>query len=149
MFKKYFFLGFFWFTALVVHAQDTTYFVNGSISTITTSWKQGRQQVFLYNLEGLNTSVFTQVRSVYSVKISFLYAKNGSVSELVETIHPGGSPCTQKVTYYFNSMNEPLRKEIEPQFSTLCYCEPATWFWRKKKRIWVKQEQVYCSPINP
>jgi hypothetical protein len=148
MFKKYLLLGVFWFTALVAHAQDTTYYVNGSISTITTWWEQGKQQVFLYNLEGKETLSFTRVKSSFSVNISLVYAKNGSVSHLIETIHSGGSPCSMVTSYRFNGTNEPLLKTIEHGLTALCNQERETWFWNKKSKGWVKQETVSCMPVE-
>lgn len=148
MFKKYLLLGFFWVTALALHAQDTTYFVNGSISTITTSWKQGKQAVYLYNLEGLNTLAFMRTEGSYFVNITPVYGKNGSVSALVETIHPGGSPCSMVTTYRFNGTNEPLLKIIEYGTGPLCNQERETWFWNKKSKGWVKQETVSCMPVE-
>lgn len=122
------------------------YYSNKAISVKTAPWKNGEQQIWLYDLKGNVTYTFTNSRNHGVTRTEFKFRQDGSVSEAVTSMQPDGG--IQHYTTYitFSNSNEPEWKRSE-KYPASVTAFPDDYYWNKSTKSWKKQETIEEQPV--
>lgn len=126
--------------------EDTVfhYYRNSSkISVIITPWKDGRRKLQLFDPWGKMTyeheDALLSYQHITTIKS---FHSNGAVSEMHESLNPGGGiqHYDSKITVGIN--NDPEWKVVTEYPPDLEKMSNNQWYWSKKEWTWKKQETV-------
>ena len=122
------------------------YYSNKKVSVKTAPWKNGEQQIWLYDLKGNVTYTFTNSRNHGVTRSEFKFHPNGAVSEATTSTNPDGGIVGYKTRITFSTTNEPEWKQSE-EWPMRKLEMPEPYYWDKKTGQWKKQETIECQPV--
>lgn len=130
--------------------QDTTYhyYSNRRLSVKTSPWKDGRRNIWLYNLKGEITYTIEDVNLSFSSLSEIHFRADGSVEKIHIKSNPGASMYWYETLITFSIHNEPEWKRAEkfPQQSLDDFFD-RDYYWDTKTKQWKKQQVMEAHPL--
>jgi len=123
-------------TAFSVVGQDTLFYENKKVSSITSNWIDGRRTVKFYDLSGKETYRIEEVNLSYHHIATLKQRKDGSISEIELSAHPGGGINWTKSLIRLDNQNYPVSMEVV-YFPTQLSKPTAHFKWAKQTNKWI------------